>query len=118
MNGSVCSVADLLAAAVGVLALKMQLLQKRRLGLICPFWIGIWRSVDATRPSPQRRHHLAAIFDFYGACGTAVLDQGVLTCICGSVDPLIPADHGLMSEERSSLNPEASAQGWQRLLEG
>ena len=49
MNGTVCSVADRLAAAVGVLALKMQLLQKRRLGLICPFWIRIWGRVDAIR---------------------------------------------------------------------
>ena len=44
--------------------------------------------------------------------------KGRLTCICGSVDPLIPADHGLMGEERSSFNPEASSQGWQILLEG
>ena len=77
VNGSVHSVAALLAAAA-LLALKMQLLQKRRLGLICPIWIRIWRSVD----------------------------------------PLIPADHGLMGEERSSFNPEALAQGWQRLLAG
>ena len=74
MNGSVCSVADLLAAAVGVLALKMQLLQKRRLGLICPFWIRIWGRVNAIRPSPNRCRHLAASFDFCGAFATAVTD--------------------------------------------
>ena len=62
-NGWVRRVADRLAAAAGLLALKMQLLQKRRLGLICPIWIRIWRSVDAIRPSPRRRHHLAATFD-------------------------------------------------------
>ena len=77
VNGSVHSVAVRLAAA-GPLALKMQLLQKRRLGLICPFGIRIWRRVD----------------------------------------PLIPADHGLMGKERNGFNPEASAQGWQRLIEG
>ena len=38
--------------------------------------------------------------------------------ICGTLDALIPADHGLMGEERNSFNPEASAQGWQRLIEG
>ena len=35
---------------------------------------------------------------------------------CGTIDALIPADHGLMGEERNSFDPEASAQGWQRLL--
>jgi dienelactone hydrolase len=105
-NGSVRRVADRLAAAAGLLALKMQLLQKRRLGLICPFWIRIWRSVAATRPSPPRRHHQDA---------TTGLQPSI---ICGIIDPLIPADHGFMGEERNSFNPEASAQGWQRLIEG
>tara|TARA_B100001173_G_C15683653_1_gene418937 strand:- start:320 stop:559 length:240 start_codon:yes stop_codon:yes gene_type:complete len=42
--------------------------------------------------------------------------RGRLTCTCGSVDHPIPADHGLIGVKRSSFNPEASAQGWQRLL--
>jgi hypothetical protein len=75
-NGSVRRVADRLAAAAGLLALKMQLLQKRRLGLICPFWIRIWRSVAATRPSPPRRHHQDA---------TTGLQPSI---ICGIIDPL------------------------------
>ena len=72
--------------------------------------------------------------------------SGRLTCLCGSADPLIPiehrrsiqagllaadpsaerlrylefadADHGFMCEARSSFNPDASARGWQLLLEG
>ena len=44
-NGWFCRVADW----AGLLALKMQLLQKRHLGWICPFWIRIWQWVDGTR---------------------------------------------------------------------
>ena len=106
----------------------------------------------ATLPGVRRS------FDFYGAGvstmrpggGPPSLDllpqvSGALTCICGTADPLIPADHrsaireglhavdpdgerlryiemqgadhGFMYEERSSFNPEASAQGWRLLLE-
>ena len=71
--------------------------------------------------------------------------SGALNCICGTADPLIPAEHrsaireglqavdpagerlrytempgaghGFMCEERSSFYPEASAQGWRLLLE-
>ena len=43
--------------------------------------------------------------------------KGRLTCLCGTVDPLIPADHGLIGEERISFNPDASSQGWQLWLE-
>ena len=97
-------------------------------------------------------------FDFYGAgvCqgrpggGAPSLEllpqvHGQLTCLCGTVDPLIPvgdqrqiaaalaaadpagtrlryeamegADHGFMCEARSSFSPAASARGWQLLLE-
>ena len=38
--------------------------------------------------------------------------------ICGTLDSLIPADLGPMDKEPSTLNPEASAQGWQLWLEG
>ena len=55
---------------------------------------------------PQGRQHKAA---------TTWLQPSI---ICGTLDPLIPADHGLMGVERSSFNPEASAQGWQLRLEG
>ena len=55
---------------------------------------------------PQDRHHEDA---------TIWLQASI---ICGTLDTLIPADHGLMGEERNSFNPEASAQGWQRLIEG
>jgi len=106
----------------------------------------------ATLPGVRRS------FDFYGAGvstmrpggGPPSLDllpqvSGALNCICGTADPLIPADHrsairgglhavdpdgerlryiempgadhGFMCEERSSFNPEASAQGWRLLLE-
>ena len=72
--------------------------------------------------------------------------QGRLTCLCGTADPLIPeedraaieaglrasdpsgerlryleidgVDHGFMCEARSSFDPQASALGWQLLLEG
>ena len=44
--------------------------------------------------------------------------KGFLTCICGIVDSVILADHGLMGEERGSFNPDTAAQGWQRLLAG
>ena len=100
-----------------------------------------------------------ACFDFYGAGvstmrpggGPPSLESlpqvtGRLTCICGTADPLIPADHrraiqaslraadpaaerfrylelpgadhGFMCEARSSFSPKASALGWQLLLEG
>ena len=70
--------------------------------------------------------------------------SGKLTCICGTVDPLIPqsdrtsikealskedpsqsrfsyveiedADHGFMCEQRTSFNPNASALGWKLLM--
>ena len=73
MNGSVRSIADRLAATVWVLALKMQLLQKCGLGLICLFESGFGGG-----SMPQGRHYLAATFDFYGAFGTAVPDAGCL----------------------------------------
>jgi carboxymethylenebutenolidase len=97
-------------------------------------------------------------FDFYGAGvaqgrpggGAPSLEllpqvQGQLTCLCGSADPLIPAedraaiasaflaadpsgkrlrywefegaDHGFMCEARDSFNPAAAEQGWRLLLE-
>jgi len=106
----------------------------------------------ATLPKVRRS------FDFYGA-GVSTMRSGggppslellpqvsgVLTCICGAADPLIPsdhrsaiqerlsavdpggerlryvempgADHGFMCEERSNFDPEASAQGWRLLVE-
>ena len=95
-------------------------------------------------------------FDFYGAGvsrmrpgggppSLALLPsiQGQLTCLCGTADPLIPAedraaiqaalresdpegnrlryvelegaDHGFMCDARSSYNPEAARFGWQLL---
>ena len=95
-------------------------------------------------------------FDFYGAGvsrmrpgggppSLALLPsiQGQLTCLCGTADPLIPAedraaiqaalresdpegdrlryvelegaDHGFMCDARSSYNPEAARCGWQLL---
>nr|WP_244281345.1 dienelactone hydrolase family protein [Synechococcus sp. UW106] len=101
---------------------------------------------------------VAAAFDFYGAGvsrmrpgggppSLELLPQvaGRLTCLCGTADPLIPAedqaaieaalkacdsstkrlryleidgaDHGFMCEARSSYNPQASALGWRLLLE-
>ena len=66
----------------------------------------------------QGRHYLAAIFDFLALLKLLSPIKGRLTCICGTLDPLIPADDGLMGVERSSFNPEASAQGWQLWLEG
>ena len=63
VNGSLRSVADRLAAAV--LALKMQLLQKRRLGLICPIRTRIWPRGDTTnRPSLPGG---ASTFNCYGS---------------------------------------------------
>ena len=95
-------------------------------------------------------------FDFYGAGvssmrpggGPPSLEllpsiQGQLTCLCGTADPLIPAedraairaallkndpagdrlrylelegaDHGFMCDARSNYNPEAARVGWQLL---
>ena len=100
-----------------------------------------------------------ASFDFYGAGvsrgrpgggppSLQLLPQvrGQLTCICGSADPLIPAedrkaiqealrtadpsgerlryveipdaDHGFMCESRNSFSAAASARGWSLLLDG
>ena len=42
--------------------------------------------------------------------------QARLTCVFGTADPLISADHGFMCEARSSFDPQASAQGWRLLL--
>ena len=82
-------------------------------------------------------------FDFYGAGVSRMRPGGGqpslallpgikarLTCVFGTVDPLIPAedrqrlrvvecagaDHGFMCEARSSFDPQASAQGWRLLL--
>jgi len=99
VNGSVRSIADRLAATVWVLALKMQLLQKCGLGLICLFESGFGGG-----SMPQGRHYLAAIFDFYGAFGTAVHDQGAFD---------------LHLWHRRSPDPcRPWPQGWQRLLAG
>ena len=70
---------------------------------------------------PLGRHHKDATTGQQPLIFMALLKllssiKGRLTCICGTIDPLIPADHGLMGEERNSFDPEASAQGWQRLL--
>ena len=101
---------------------------------------------------------VSCTFDFYGA-GVSISRPGgglpslellptivgELTCICGTVDPLIPeshrtaikealkkedpererltyvevesADHGFMCEQRSSFNAKASELGWCLLLE-
>ena len=72
---------------------------------------------------PQGRHHKEATTWRQSSIFMALLEllssiKGRLTCICSTLNPLIPADHGLMGEERSSFNPEASAQGWQRLPAG
>ena len=61
----------------------------------------------------QGRHYLAAIFDIYGAFGTAVPDQGALDLLLRhsqSANPFLPWPYG---EERNIFNPEALAQGWQ-----
>ena len=101
---------------------------------------------------------VVSTFDFYGAGvsrmrpggGPPSLEllpqvKGRLTCLCGTRDPLIPAeeraairaglrsadpnghrfrfeeiegaDHGFMCEMRSSFNSKASSLGWQLLLE-
>ena len=100
---------------------------------------------------------IRSTFDFYGAGVSRMrpgggppslellpLVQGELTCLCGTVDPLIPeedrasirsaltegdasgerlryveidgADHGFMCESRASFDTEGSALGWQLLL--
>lgn len=102
---------------------------------------------------------VSSTFNFYGAGvnngrpggGPPSLEllptvSGRLTCLCGSIDPLIPApdriaiktaletqdpdgkrlryvevdgaDHGFMCEARNSFNADASALGWRLLLEG
>ena len=105
MNGSVRSVADLLAAA-GLLALKLQLLQRRRLRLFCPFWIRIGRGAmpkDATTWLQS-----SSFLEFLEMLAAI---KARFACICGALGALIHADHGLMGEESISVNPEASAQG-------
>ena len=102
---------------------------------------------------------VSCAFDFYGAGvsrmrpggGAPSLEllsqvKGQLVCLCGTADPLIPAeeraairaallaqdpaterlryvelegaDHGFMCEARSSFDAVASAEGWRLLLEG
>ncbi len=61
---------------------------------------------------PQGRlHELAAAFDFYGACGTAVPDEGAFDLHLRQRRSPDPCRPWLYGEEPSSFNPEASAQG-------
>ena len=101
----------------------------------CGSWAAGFENAVITKTAPgldlsfldqdlaERRCHKAVTTktppsNFYGAFGTAVLDRGALDLHLQHSRSPDPCRPWLYGEECSSANPEASAQGWQRLFEG